>query len=118
MNRIGRHFPELMSAPHRFTASLHARLQRAIVHALRGRSGFNISLRLAVSDACRELRAAGWTDQAALDALSVTVEDTGRACGADQPSLLSGEPRWLPTRAKVLAHAALVLAEPTEALAR
>ena len=54
-------------------------------------------------------------DQAALDAL-VLVEDTGRACGADQPSLLSGELRWYPIRAKVLAHAALVFADPAEAL--
>jgi hypothetical protein len=116
MNRIARHFPELMSAPHRFTAALHSRLQRTIVHALRGRNGSNIPLRLAVSDACRELRAAGWTDQAALDALAVTVEDAGRACGADKPSLLSGELRWHPIRAKVLAHATLVLSEPAEML--
>ena len=116
MSRIGRHFPDLMVAPHRFTTGLHGRLQRAIVHALRGRHGANIPLRLAVSDACRELRAAGWTDQAALDALGVMVEDTGRACGADQPSLLSGELRWYPIRAKVLAHATLVLAEPAVAL--
>jgi hypothetical protein len=116
MNRIGRHFPDLMSSPHRFTTGLHTRLRRALVQSLRGQYGAGTPLRAAVADACRELRAAGWTDRAALDALGALVEDTGRACGADQPSLLSGELRWYPLRTKVLAHATLVLAEPTEAL--
>jgi hypothetical protein len=118
MNRIGRHFPDLLTTPHRFSTALHGRLRRALVRALQGRHGAIIPLRLAVSDACRELRAAGWADQAALDALGVLVEDTGRACGADQPSLLSGELRWYPIRAKVLAHATLVLADPAAALVR
>ena len=118
MNRIGRHASDLFTTPHRFSTALHGRLRRALVRALQGRHGAIIPLRLAVSDACRELRAAGWADQAALDALGVLVEDTGRACGADQPSLLSGELRWYPIRAKVLAHAALVLAEPGELLSR
>jgi hypothetical protein len=117
MSRIGRHFPDMMTTPHRFTAGLQSRLRRALVHALRGRHGANIPLRLAVSDACRELRAAKWTDEAALNALGVLVEDTGRACGADHPSLLSGELRWVPIQRQVLAHAALVLAEPVGALA-
>ena len=118
MNRIGRHVPDLFATPHRFSTGLHSRLRRALVRALQGRHGAIVPLRLAVSDACRELRAAGWADQAALDALGVLVEDTGRACGADQPSLLSGELRWYPIRAKVLAHAALVFADPGELLVR
>jgi hypothetical protein len=127
MNRIGRHFPDLLSCPHRFSVALHGRLQRAVVHALRGRYGANVPLRLAISDACQELRAAGWTDQAALDALGVLVEDAGRACGADQPSLLSGELRWKPVRTRVLTFANLAFeklacakvafTEPTEARA-
>jgi hypothetical protein len=116
MNRIGRHFPDLIHSPYRFTEGLHGRLQRAIVNALRARHGASIPLRLAVSDACRELRAAGWADQAALDTLGALVEDAGRACGADRPSLLSGELRWTPIRRQVLAFATLALAEPAAAL--
>ena len=56
----------------------------------------------AVVDGCRELRAAGLDDRGIIAFFGALVEETGRACGADRPSLMSGELRWVPVRARVL----------------
>lgn len=113
-------FPDTVHFSHRFTMSTGGRLERSLVRALRGPRGSSVlSLRNAVGDATRELRAAGLTDQAVLDVLGGLVEDTGRACGADRLSLISGELQWLPVRAQVLKlanaalHAAHVIREET-----
>ena len=70
------------------------------------------SLHEAVGHACRELRADGMTDQAILELVGTLVEETGRACGADRPSLLSGELRWVSVHARVLDLANGVLSVP------
>ena len=62
-----------------------------------------------MGDAATELRAVGLGDQAVLNRLGALVEDVGRACGADRPSLISGELRWMPVRAQVLSFARAAL---------
>lgn len=105
----GLNFPHLLHFAHRFTVSTGRRLERVFIRALVGRQVSVESLRGPVGDATRELRAAGLADQAVLDVLGELVEDTGRACGADRLSLISGEMRWMPLRAKVLGLASVTL---------
>ena len=57
-----------------------------------------------------ELSAEGLSDTAVLDTLGALVEETGRGCGVDTMSLLSGEPRWMPVRTQVLETAQSELA--------
>jgi hypothetical protein len=105
--------PELARLTARFTISTRGRLTRALMHTLRGRSGQSqASLRDAVVDASLELRAAGLGDESILSMMGGLVEDAGRACGADRPSLLSGELRWLPVRRRVLESVSAALAVP------
>jgi hypothetical protein len=95
-------FPELVHFAHRFTMSTRARLERSFVSSLRGRRyGTAKLLQDAVGDATHELQAAGLSDQAVLDVLGRFVEDTGHACGANRPSLISGELPWVAVRAQV-----------------
>ncbi len=87
----------------RFTTSTGTRLSRSLVNALRGRPYLARGpLNGAIGDGCRELRVAGWDDQAILEFFGSLVEATGRACGADRPSLMSGELQWTPVRVRVL----------------
>jgi hypothetical protein len=110
MNPTNRAFPELDSFLNRFTTSTRLRLSRWLVKALRRRKhDSGSSLDGAVVDACHELQAQGLLDQAILEFFSDLVEETGRACGADRPSLVSGEPRWMPIRAYVLEVATTAL---------
>ncbi len=103
MSKSSRAFPELALRLDRFTASTRASLSRALVRALRGhRHDSPATLNEAVRAGCRELRVAGTDDEALIEFFAVLVEETGRACGADRPSLMSGEPRWVPVRARVL----------------
>lgn len=76
-------------------------------------------LNAAVVDGCHELRAAGLSDPDIMAFFGALVEDTGRACGADRPSLISGQLRWVPVRAHVLEVVgdALYLAPPEPFLA-
>ena len=60
------------------------------------------ALNEAVVDGCHELRAQGLVDRDIMSFFSALVEELGRACGADRPSLMSGELRWIPVRARVL----------------
>ena len=114
MTQPNKKHPELTRLTDRFTMSTGGRLARALLHALRGRrSDSRASLDVAVGDASRELRASGLSDRAVLAYFSALVEDAGRACGADRPSLMSGELRWMPVRARVLARAASALDIPT-----
>jgi hypothetical protein len=64
---------------------------------------------VAIGDASHELQAAGWDDQAVLTYFGNLVENTGRSCGADRPSLMSGELRWVAVRARVLEFASNAL---------
>jgi hypothetical protein len=110
-----RGYPELAPRLDRFTASTRAVLSRALVRVLRGhRHNSPATLDEAILTACRELRSAGKDDQAIIEFFGALVEETGRACGADRPSLMSGEPRWVPVRARVLevVRAALFVLEP------
>jgi hypothetical protein len=103
VSQSSRAFPELALRLDRFTVSTRASLSRALVRALQGhRRDSPSTLNDAVRAGCRELRVAGADDQAIMEFFAGLVEDTGRACGADRPSLMSGEPRWVPVRARVL----------------
>lgn len=106
MNQTAYKFPQLSDYRQRFTRSTHMRFSRALVDALRGhkRASSN-QLDAEVGNASQELRLAGLDGPAVLELLGRMVEDTGRACGADHPSLLTGELRWMPVRRRVLAAA-------------
>jgi hypothetical protein len=110
MNQTSANFPELGYLSTCLTASTRMRLSRALIDALRGsaripRRQFDI----AVSDASIELRLGGLDDSPVLDFLAATVENAGRACGADRPSLMTGELRWVPVQVRVLAAARAAL---------
>ena len=120
MNRMNRAFPELTLRLRHFSASTRARLTRSLIHALRGRRYVSQSaLNEAVVDGCHELRAEGLIDRDIMSFYSALVEELGRACGADRPSLMSGELRWVPVRARVLdvVRDALYVAPPEPFLA-
>ncbi|HWH51500.1 MAG TPA: hypothetical protein VN651_08140 [Gemmatimonadaceae bacterium] len=95
------------------TPATSDRLGRALVGSLRSRATTPVRrLDDAVGAASREFRLAGLGDTAVLAALGEMVEDIGRECGADRPSLMTGELRWMPVRARVLESARLALALP------
>ncbi len=111
MNQTIRGIPELSRRLDGFSSDTRKRLSWSLVHALRGRRrDARAPLDDAVIDGCRELRAAGMNDQAILEFFGALVEETGRACGADRPSLVSGELRWVPVRARVLELVSAALA--------
>ena len=118
MNQAVKDFPELARRLDRLSMSTRKRLSRALVRELRGRRhDTRAPLNGAVSDGCRELRASGVDDRGIEEFFGALVEETGRACGADRPSLLSGELRWMPVRARVLELVtAFFRVEPTEPL--
>jgi uncharacterized protein YbjT (DUF2867 family) len=97
-----RAFPELTFRLAHFTGSTRAKLARSLVHALRGRRASPSGLNEAVAEGCRELRATGLSDADIMTFFSALVEEAGLACGADRPSLISGQLRWVPIRARVL----------------
>jgi hypothetical protein len=114
LNQANRSFPELAALTHRFTIRTSNRLARALVRSLRSHGHeFRRPLHDAVRKASHELQAAGLDDRAILTFFGGLVEDTGRACGADRPSLLSGELRWVPVRTVVLEVARSALGVPT-----
>jgi len=103
VNQAVKDFPELARRLDRFSLSTRKRLTRSLVRALQGRRhDSRAPLNDAVGDACRELRFAGADDRTIKEFFGLLVEETGRACGADRPSLMSGELRWMPVRARVL----------------
>lgn len=111
-----RAFPELAHRLDNLTVSTRNKLSRSLVRALRGRRVFARSLLNGiVAVGCMELRVAGMDDSAIMHFFGALVEETGRACGADRPSLVSGQLRWMPVRGRVLelVSAALAVA-PTE----
>ena len=118
MNQANRSFPELAILTGRFTIRTRGRLARALVRSLRSRAhSLRGPLDDAVREAIRELRAEGLDDRTILAFFGNLVEDAGRACGADRPSLMSGELGWVPVRARVLEFARSALGVPTQAAA-
>jgi hypothetical protein len=98
-----RAFPELALRLGHFTAGTRGRLARSLIHALRGRRPVSrLALNEAVVEGCRELRATGLSDPDIMTFFGALVEEAGLACGADRPSLMSGQVRWVPIRAHVL----------------
>ena len=115
MNAAVANFPALAGRLDRFSSGTRKRLSRSLVHALRGRRHDARTLTEAIDAATHELRFAGLDDDAIEEFLGALVEETGRACGADRPSLVSGELRWVPVRARVLDLVRTALSEaPTE----
>ncbi len=107
-------FPDLLSATGRFTPNTSGRLVRTLVRALRGSAPvFRAALHHVVCDGSRELRAQGMDDQAVLAFFAFLVADAGRACGADRPSLMSGELRWVSVQNRVLEYVKCGLGVPT-----
>ncbi len=103
MNHSKRAFPELTHRLGLLTAGTRTKLSGSLVRALRSRRVFaRTMLNGAVAAGCHELRAAGMDDDAITGFFGALVEETGRACGADRPSLVSGQLRWVPVRGRVL----------------
>ena len=103
MTHLNRTFPELARRLDRFTTSTRAKLARALVQALRGRRAVSqTALNEAVAEGCRELRGSGLSDPDIITFFGALVEDAGRSCGADRPSLMSGQLMWIPVQARVL----------------
>jgi len=61
-----------------------------------------LALKEAVVEGCRELRATGLSDPEIVAFFGALVEETGRSCGADRSSLMSGQLMWVPVQARVL----------------
>jgi hypothetical protein len=97
-----RRYQHCFTTTGRFSKETQSRLERSLIRALLSRGGATLPLRAAVRAATGELRAEGLSDTAVLDTLGSLVEETGRGCGVDTMSLLSGEPRWMPVRTMVL----------------
>ena len=91
------------------------RLGRALGRSLRQRYGAGNALREAVSASARELRSQGLNEAQTLSVLAGLVEDAGRTHGADRLDLVSGQPRWMPIRTRVLEWARLALQLPVGA---
>jgi hypothetical protein len=86
-----------------FTVGTRTRLSRFLIRALRGRRDASRSpLNDMIVDACNELRIEGLNDHDIVEFFGALVEETGRAHGADRPSLMSGQLRWIPVQAHVL----------------
>ena len=110
MYMTARRYQHCFTTTGRFTKGTQSRLERSLLRALLSRGGATLPLRAAVKEATGELSAEGLTDAAVLDALASLVEETGRGCGVDTMSLMSGEPRWMPIRNQVLETAQSELA--------
>jgi len=106
-----RRYQHCFTTTGRFTKGKQSRLERPLLRALLSRGGATLPLRAAVRAATGELSAEGLGDTAVLEALGALVEETGRGCGVDTMSLLSGEPRWMPVRNMVPAEASGELAQ-------
>jgi hypothetical protein len=86
----------------RFSFGIRRALERAVARSLLGHTSTRIPLQAAVRGAALELGVQG-LDLAAMTAfLCSVVEDAGRVCGADRPSLVSREPRWVAVRDQVI----------------
>jgi hypothetical protein len=106
---------EAAFAPDCVLVTTRTRLERALHRTLLDRYGSTLTLRGAVAASARELRAQGLNDGATLDVLGALVEDAGRASRADRLDLLSGKPRWIPIRLRVLDWAQRELSRPIAA---
>lgn len=106
-----RRYQHCFTTTGRFTKGTQSRLERSLIRALLSRGGATLPLRAAVRAATGELSAEGLSESAVLDTLASLVEETGRGCGVDTMSLLSGEPRWMPVRTQVLETAKAELAQ-------
>jgi hypothetical protein len=105
-----RRYQHCFTTTGRFSKGTQSRLERSLIRALLSRGGATLPLQAAVRAATGELRAEGLTESAVLETLGALVEETGRGCGVDTMSLLSGEPRWMPVRTQVLKAATNELA--------
>jgi hypothetical protein len=97
-----RRYQHCFTTTNRFSKGTQSRLERSLIRALLSRGGSTLPLRAAVREATGELCAEGLSEEAVVEALASLVEETGRGCGVDTMSLISGEPRWLPVRTDVV----------------
>ena len=85
-----------------FNARLKTRLERAVTHAILNPSRALPTLRRAIISATAELRVHEFTDDQIRAVFSRLVEDVARDRSLDTTSIISGQPRWMDLRAKVL----------------
>ena len=106
-----RRYQHCFTTTGRFTKGTQSRLERSLLRALLSRGGATLPLRAAVREATSELSAEGLNEASVLEVLASLVEETGRGCGVDTMSLMSGQPRWMPIRTQVLETAQAELAQ-------
>ena len=89
-----------------FAPRMRTRLDRAIGQALMSSARSAPALRRAVTAGAQQLRRSGYSTEAITTLFAALVEDAARARALDARSLVSGQPRWLDVRSRVLAWAA------------
>ena len=111
VSMTARRYQHCFTTTGRFTKGTQSRLERSLLRALLSRGGATLPLRAAVREATSELSAEGLNEASVLEVLASLVEETGRGCGVDTMSLMSGQPRWMPIRTQVLETAQAELAQ-------
>jgi hypothetical protein len=89
-----------------FAPRMRTRLDRAIGQALMSSARSAPTLRRAVTAGAQQLRQSGYSTDAITTLFAALVEDAARARALDARSLVSGQPRWLDVRSRVLTWAA------------
>jgi hypothetical protein len=93
-----------------FTPRLQARLQRAIANGIANPTRTLPTLRRAVLVASAELRRQGYEDEQIVPLFARFVEDVVRTCALDARSVVSGQPRWIDVRDRVIEWAMVPVA--------
>lgn len=89
-----------------FAPRMRTRLDRALAQALVTPARSAPTLRRAVTLGAQQLRSSGYSPDAITALFGALVEDAARARSLDARSIVSGQPRWLDVRSRVLAWAA------------
>ena len=94
-----------LDIPAPFNTRLKTRLERAVAQAIVTPSRAMPTLRRAVLVASGELRRHQFADDEIRDLFSRLIEDVVRARALDTRSIVSGQPRWMEVRDKVISWA-------------
>ena len=100
-----------LEIPAPFNTRLKTRLERAVAQAVVNPSRALPTLRRAVIVASDELRQHHYADEQIRSLFSQLVEDVVRSRALDTRSIVSGQPRWVDVRAKVITWATSTAAE-------
>lgn len=96
-----------LDIPAPFNTRLKTRLERAVAQAIVTPSRAMPTLRRAVLVASGELRRHEFADDEIRELFARLIEDVVRARALDTRSIVSGQPRWVEVRDKVITWATL-----------